>query len=146
MAPVTFLRGIYDHGGGNSFDAFAHHPYSFPESPLTIAPWNAFAQTRDLHDVMVQHGDGAKKVWGTEAGAGTGTDVKAVSAARQGELLREYYTGWNRDFRSFTGPLLWYSVRDSGTDPASIYENFGILRHDFRAKPARRVFISLLRG
>lgn len=146
MSPVSFLRGIYDNGGGHSFDAFAHHPYTFPESPLTVAPWNAFAQTRDLHDVMVEHGDGAKKVWGTEAGAGTGTDSKAVTAARQGQLLWEYYTGWNRDFRSFTGPLLWYSVRDSGTDPASIYENFGILTHDFRAKPARRVLIALLRG
>lgn len=146
MAPVTFLRGIYDHGGGHSFDAFAHHPYSFPESPLTVAPWNAFAQTRDLHNVMVQHGDGAKKVWGTEAGAGTGTDPKAVTALRQAQLLREYYTAWNTDFRSFTGPLLWFSVRDSGTDPTSIYDNFGILRHDFSAKPARTVLVTLLRS
>jgi len=95
---------------------------------------------------MVEHGDGAKKVWGTEAGAGTGTDAKAVTATRQSQLLREYYTGWNRDFASFTGPLLWYTVRDSGTDPASIYDNFGILRHDFRAKPARDVFVSMLRA
>ncbi len=146
VAPVTFLRGIYANGGGNSFDAFAHHPYSFPESPLTVAPWNAFGQTRDLHDVMVENGDSAKKVWGTEAGAGTGTDAKAVSATRQSQLLREYYTGWNHEFRSFTGPLLWFTVRDEGTDPASLYENFGILRHDFRAKPARDVFVSMLRA
>ncbi|MEP6623986.1 MAG: hypothetical protein ABJC79_06065 [Acidimicrobiia bacterium] len=146
VAPVTFLRGIYANGGGNSFDAFAHHPYSFPESPLTAAPWNAFGQTRDLHDVMTAHGDSAKKVWGTEAGAGTGTDSKSVSASRQSQLLREYYSGWNGEFRSFTGPLLWFTVRDSGTDPASIYENFGILRHDFRAKPARDVFVSMLKA
>lgn len=146
MAPVTFLRSLYDHGAGHSFDAFAHHPYTFPESPLTVAPWNAFQQTRALHDVMVQHGDANKKVWGTEAGAGTGTDSKAVAPLRQAQLLREYYTSWNSDFRSFTGPLLWFSVRDSGTDPSSVYENFGILRHDFRAKPARNVLVTLLRG
>jgi hypothetical protein len=144
VAPVTFLQGIYANGGGNFFDAFAHHPYSFPDSPLTVAPWNAFSQTRDLHDVMVQHGDGAKKVWGTDAGAGTGTDPKAVTEDRQSELLRDYYTGWNRDFASFTGPLLWYTVRDTGTDPANLYDNFGILRYDFSAKPARDVFVSML--
>ena len=146
MAPVTFLRGIYDHGGGHSFDAFAHHPYSFPESPLTVAPWNAFGQTRDLHNVMAQHGDGAKKVWGTEAGAGTGTSSKAVTALRQAQLLRDYYTGWNTDFASFTGPLLWFSVRDAGTNPADVYDNFGILRRNFSAKPARTVLVTLLRS
>ena len=146
MAPVTFLRSLYDLGAGHSFDAFAHHPYTFPESPLTVAPWNAFQQTRALYDVMVQHGDANKKVWGTEAGAGTGPDSKAVSPLRQAQLLSEYYSGWNTDFRSFTGPLLWFSVRDSGTDPSSVYDNFGILSHDFRAKPARDVLVTLLRG
>ncbi len=146
MAPVTFLRGIYANGGGRSFDAFAHHPYTFPHSPLIAAPWNAFTQTRDLHAVMTEHGDARKKVWGTEAGAGTGTDPKAVDPLRQAQLLRDYYTGWNGEFRSFTGPLLWFSVRDRSTNPASIYENFGIFRHDFRPKPARNVLVALLRG
>ena len=144
VAPVTFLRGIYEHGGKGSFDAFAHHPYTFPYSPLDEAPWNAYTQTRDLHRVMVEHGDGAKKIWATEAGAGTGTNAKAVTASRQAQILRDYITGWNGEFRSFTGPLLWFSVRDAGTDPASVYDNFGILRHDFQPKPARSVLIALL--
>ena len=146
MAPVTFLRAIYAHGGGGSFDAFSHHPYTFPDSPLDDAPWNAFTQTRALHDVMVQHGDGEKLIWGTEAGAGTGTDPKAVSATRQAQLLREYYTGWNGSYRNFTGPLLWFSVRDSSPDAARIYDNFGVLRHDFTSKPARSVLMAVLRG
>lgn len=145
MAPVSFLRGIYANGGQGFFDAFSHHPYTFPYSPRDEAPWNAFTQTRDLHDVMVQHGDGSKKIWATEAGAGTGTHAKAVSASRQAEILRDYTTLWNGSFRQFTGPLLWFSVRDSGTDLGSVYDNFGILRHDFRAKPARAALISILR-
>ncbi len=144
VAPVTFLRGIYANGGKGSFDAFAHHPYTFPYSPLDEAPWNAFTQTRDLHAVMVEHGDGAKKIWGTEAGAGTGTNAKAVTANRQAQILRDYVTEWNGGFRSFTGPLLWFSVRDAGTDPASVYDNFGVLRNDFRPKPARSVLFALL--
>ena len=146
VAPVTFLRGIYANGGGGYFDAFSHHPYTFPYSPLDEAPWNAFTQTKVLHQEMVEHGDGAKKIWATEAGAGTGTDAKAVSATRQAQLLRDYYTEWNGGYRDFTGPLLWFTVRDSGTNPASVYENFGILSHDFRAKPARAVLVALLRA
>ncbi len=146
MSPVTFLRGIYANGGGGSFDAFSHHPYTFPDSPLDPAPWNAFTQTQSLHDVMTARGDGAKKIWATESGAGTGTDPKAVSATRQAQLLHDYYTGWNGEYRSFTGPLLWFSVRDSGTDPADIYANFGVLRHDFTAKPARATLVALLHG
>ena len=34
MSPVTFLRSIYANGGKGFFDAFGHHPYSFPCSPL----------------------------------------------------------------------------------------------------------------
>ncbi len=144
VAPVTFLRGIYANGGGQSFDALSHHPYSFPDSPLDGAPWNAFTQTKALHDVLVEHGHGDRKVWGTESGAATGTGDKAVSDARQADLLRDYYTGWNGAYRSFTGPLLWFSVRDASTDPSSIYENFGVLRHDFSPKPARSALVALL--
>jgi hypothetical protein len=144
VAPTTFLLGIYASGGGGYFDAFSHHPYSFPESPLIEAPWNAFTQTRSLHDIMTLYGDSSKKVWGTESGAGTGSDAKAVTETRQAELLNDYYTGWNGQFRDFTGPLLWFTVRDAGTDPASIYDNFGILRHDFTPKPAHDTLVALL--
>ncbi|MGZ4794611.1 MAG: hypothetical protein ACXVLO_01615 [Acidimicrobiia bacterium] len=146
VAPVTFLRGIYANGGGGSFDAFSHHPYTFPDSPLVDAPWNAFTQTAELHQVMVEHGDGAKKIWGTESGAATGTDPKAVSNNRQAQLLQDYFTGWNGWYRSFTGPLLWYSVRDESPDPADLFGNCGILTNDFRAKPARTTLRSVLHG
>ena len=146
MAPVTFLNGIYANGGGGSFDAFSHHPYTYPDSPLVDAPWTAFTQTARLHQVMVAHGDGAKKIWGTESGAGTGTGSKSVSATRQAELLRDYYTGWNTWYRSFTGPLLWFTVRDASSNPTAVTDNFGIVRRDFQPKPARSTLIAVLRG
>jgi hypothetical protein len=146
MAPVTFLQGIYAQGGGGSFDAFSHHPYTYPSSPLVDAPWNAFTQTARLHQVMVDHGDGAKKIWGTESGAGTGTGSKSVTATRQAQLLHDYYSGWNSWYRGFTGPLLWFTVRDASSDTTNVTDNFGILHRDFRAKPSRATFISVLRG
>lgn len=146
VAPVTFLQGIYAYGGGGSFDAFSHHPYTYPDSPLVDAPWNAFTQTARIHQVMVDHGDGAKKVWGTESGAGTGTAPKSVTAARQAQLLHDYYAGWNSWYRGFTGPLLWFTVRDASADTNNVTDNFGILRRDFRAKPAHDTFVAVLGG
>jgi hypothetical protein len=146
VAPATFLQGIYAWGGGGSFDAFSHHPYTFPDSPFVDASWNAFAQTGALHQVMVEHGDGAKKIWGTESGAGTGRGAKSVSATRQAELVHDYYTGWNTFYRSFTGPLLWFTVRDASWNQNEVTDNFGIVRHDFGAKPARDAFVSMING
>jgi hypothetical protein len=146
VAPATFLRGIYANGGRGSFDAFSHHPYTYPDSPLVDAPWNAFTQTAILHQVMVDHGDGAKKIWGTESGAGTGSGSKSVTAARQAQLLHDYYAGWNTWYRSFTGPLLWFTVRDASSDTTNVTDNFGILRRDFRAKPARAALVTVLSG
>jgi len=146
VAPASFLRGIYFAGGRGSFDAFSHHPYTYPDSPLVVAPWSAFAQTAQIHQVMVDNGDGAKKIWGTESGAGTGTAPKSVSATRQAELLHDYYTGWNTRYRSFTGPLLWFTVRDASADPNTVTDNFGVLRRDFRAKPSRAALVTVLSG
>ncbi|MGZ4691200.1 MAG: hypothetical protein ACXVKA_08600 [Acidimicrobiia bacterium] len=154
MSPVTFLRGIYANGGQGFFDAFGHHPYSFPCSPLQSAPWNAFTQTQYLHDVMVQNGDGAKKIWATESGAPTATNVGpcaagpnvSVTEATQAQYVADYFKGWTQDFGSFTGPLIWFQIRDNGTDPAYFDDHFGLVRRDFSEKPAYQTFKKLLAG
>ncbi len=155
VAPIRFLREIYADGGKGFFDAFAHHPYSFPCSPLIRASWNSFSQTRDLHTVMAQNGDGGKKIWGTEAGAPTGADVgtctpgnvgMSVSEATQSQYLADYFKGWYGDYASFTGPLFWFQIRDNGTDPNNYDDHYGLLRWDFSAKPAYRTLQRLVRG
>jgi hypothetical protein len=153
MSPMTFLRRIYANGGKGYFDAFAHHPYSFPCSPLQAASWNAFTQTKDLHVIMEQNGDGAKKVWGTEAGAPTASNVgpcgsigTSVTEAQQAQFVADYFTGWDKDFASFTGPLIWYQIRDNGTDPGNFDDHLGLLRRDWSEKPAYRTFKRLILG
>jgi polysaccharide biosynthesis protein PslG len=144
MKPVTFLRGIYANGGKGFFDAFGHHPYSFPCSPLVNADWNAFTQTQYLHNIMVQNGDGAKKIWGTESGAPTGSNVGpctdgpnvSVTEATQAQFVDEYIKGWTQDFGKFTGPLIWFQIRDNGTNRAFWEHNLGLVRRDFSPKPA----------
>ncbi len=135
-SPVTWLRALYANGAGGSFDAVGHHPYMFPTNPLEAHPWNAFTQTQYLYDVMVSHGDASKQVWGTEMGAPTGTASDALSESKQAQWVSDYYLGWNTTFRAFTGPLVWYQVRDSGTNLADKWQNLGLLHRNRVAKPA----------
>ena len=142
--PSTWLQMLYQRGAGGFFDGVAHHPYSFPTDPLEAHEWNAFTQTQTIHDVMVAHGDGAKKVWGTEAGAPTGTAVRTVTEAQQAQIVRDYYTGWNTTFRSFTGPLVMFRLRDSSTDLSNLSDNFGLQHRDRSPKPAYAAFQAMM--
>ncbi len=134
--PATWLRALYDRGARGNFDAVGHHPYSFPTNPLDAQHWNAFTQTRALHDLMVQHGDGAKKIWATEMGAATGTAAGVLTEAQQAQWIRDYYFGWNTEFADFTGPMFVMGVRDRTPNRGAKWENLGLLRFDRSAKPA----------
>ncbi|HEV3451464.1 MAG TPA: cellulase family glycosylhydrolase [Acidimicrobiia bacterium] len=141
-APAAWLQAIYADGGGGAFDAVAHHPYTgMPYGPSTVASWNAFQQTVDVHNVMVNNGDAGKLVWGTEAGAWTGTSANAVSEATQAQFVTEYLQGWS-NWASFTGPFFYYGLRDQGTDLTNREDNFGLLHNDGSPKPAMATFTS----
>ena len=144
VAPITFLQQMYANGARGSFDAVGMHPYSYPAMPMdpTTAHWNTFYRLPLVYDVMVQNGDGAKKIWSTEFGAPTGTSASAVSETTQSAIISEAYTAitaW-----PWAGPLLTYSNRDSGTDPADREQNFGLRRFDFTPKPALGAFTNAL--
>ncbi|MFM7616623.1 MAG: hypothetical protein ACKO72_04065 [Actinomycetes bacterium] len=137
IAPTTFLQGIYARGGRGSFDAVGHHPYSFPYDPSGGQSWNAFTQTGYLYQIMTANGDGAKKVWGTEAGAPTGSDPgRSVSESTQASFVTSYYRSWTTTFGAFTGPLFWHMHRDSGSNLSYYDDNFGLLRRNWTMKPA----------
>ncbi len=145
--PATWLEKLYARGAGGSFDGVAHHPYAYPFSPLTDKEWNAYKQTEFLHLIMAAHGDGAKKVWGTEMGAPTGTSSKALSESGQANQVRDYFQGWwNGRWRSFTGPLVWFTLRDTGSNPADVSENFGLQRRDRSPKASWGMFQQVMRA
>ncbi|MDQ1403725.1 MAG: polysaccharide biosynthesis protein PslG [Actinomycetota bacterium] len=144
ISPLTFLTRIYAAGVQSSFDAVAIHPYSYPALPMdpSTASWNTFYRMPQLHDLMVAHGDGAKKIWGTEFGAPTGTNAVAVSETKQAQVAHDGYdaiTKW-----SWAGPLFWYSHRDAGTNPLDVEQNFGLIRQNFTPKPALATFTAAM--
>ncbi|MBM3674599.1 MAG: beta-xylosidase [Actinobacteria bacterium] len=142
LSPLTFLRRVYDAGAGPAFDAVAHHPYQYPNHPLSPEDTNAFRQTERLHLLMAERGDGDKRIWGTEVGAPT-RGSGAVSEHDQAEWLRAYYDLWDR--WKFTGPLLWFSARDKSAG-RDVEDAYGLVRHDRTPKPALEAFVAMVEG
>lgn len=69
-----YLEDIYTHGGGDSFDAVAIHPYGTP------LHWKAI---HDTYRVLVRHGDGHKKLWLNEYGWSTTDEAEKARQLRQ---------------------------------------------------------------
>jgi hypothetical protein len=144
IKPYTFLADIYAAGAHGYFDAFGHHPESFPHPSSYDADWNAFQQTKDIYALMVAHGDGNKKIWGTELAFPTGTSTKAVSESAQGLLFAESLRLWNA--WSFTGPVFIYSERDVADDLAVQWDNYGVTHYDGSHKAGWGVIQQTLRA
>jgi hypothetical protein len=144
VSPANWLSGLYAHGAKDSFDAISHHPYAgLPYGLATVAPWNPFQQTLELRHLMVAHADGAKKIWGTEAGAYTGKAVGAVDRTTQARFITDYLRLW-KSWSSFTGPLFIYELRDAGTNRANREDNWGLLTANGTPKPAWHAFTAAL--
>lgn len=139
IAPVTFLAGLYRGGYNRFFDAFAIHPYSYPELPDApdTSHWNTAQKMTSMRAEMARGGDEDKSIWITEFGAPTGTGDDAVTDPVQARTI-EIMLGWARDTPWIAAAFV-YSIRDSGIDVAEIEQNFGLLRHDFSAKPSFEV-------
>jgi polysaccharide biosynthesis protein PslG len=140
----TFLTRVYAAGGGRAFDAVGLHPYSFPRLPTYPADYNTFLITPALYQVMVDHGDAAKRIWGTEIGAPTQGGSGAVTEAVQAQIVAQAYQQWTA--WSFTGPLIWFSFEDAGFDSANRDEHFGLIDAQGRRKPGFDVFVAVVRG
>lgn len=134
LSQTTFLTGLYRNGSARAADAIAVHPYSFPALPTDTDVVGGFADLPTLHALTEREGDPGKKIWVTEFGAPTGTAPEAMSDRDQATSLldaRRLAEGWD-----WVGPLIYYELRDSGTDPADLEDNFGVVRADLSLKDA----------
>ena len=133
MSPFHFLHAMYASGAHGFFDAMGSHPYGLP-GPTVVNAANAFGQTPALHREMSAHGDGHRLIWGTEAGAYTGSADGAVSEPVQAQYVVDYVTLWHA--WPYTGPLFIYALRDRSRNAAESEDNFGVLRVDYSHKDA----------
>ena len=148
--PNDWVAAMYEKGLKGNFDAISVHPYTDPDVPgedttaanvwrQVFGPWSD--RNPSVRDLMVQHGDGDKKVWITEFAAPTGGDLgRPVDEPRQAEILRAAIALSQR--HDWIGGFLWYSLRDA--DDGS--EQFGLLRADWSPKPALAHFAEAARA
>jgi len=95
ISQIDFFTGIYAHGGKDYFDAASNHPYCWPLAPGLVNPYNWFLKTQDFRTVMLNNGDGSKKIWGTEMGWPTHQGQNGITEAQQAQYLTDAYQIWN---------------------------------------------------
>lgn len=136
ISPVTYLQRMYAAGAKSSFDAFSIHPYSWPALPSDASTknWNTFYRIRLMRDTMVQNGDSGKKVWATEFGAPTGSAPTSVSPQLQADIIADGFA--QAKSLGYIEHVFVYSMRDRGTNPSDIEQNFGLVTVDYTPKPA----------
>lgn len=156
MSPLTFIKGLYDHGAGDSFDAVGMHPYSSPEllsAEGAAATSNSNRAIKDVTELMSSHGQSGKRIWFTEFGASTsapGASAPELSGQQVGVTLdrqAEILTDGINYVRSLPngGPIFLFDHRDIETGSRNVEFNYGLLRSDFTAKPSLAAVQALLR-
>ena len=134
---VSFLQDMYADGAKGYFDAVGDHPYSYPALPDTYEAWSGWSQMdatpASLESTMAANGDGSKPIWITEVGAPTGGPDSVGTAAQAQELTQAID---NAKSSSWIGALYMYTYEDSGGNPGTDEDWFGLLNADGSAKPA----------
>ncbi len=125
---LDFLQGMYAAGAQPYFDALAIKPYGFwsgPDAPANPDETN-FARAALHHDIMCEHGDGAKGIWAVEFGWNAlppdwrglpspwGTDAAEKQEDRSLEAVRRARREW-----PWMGPMVWavYEPQAAADDP-----------------------------
>jgi polysaccharide biosynthesis protein PslG len=157
--PATdFVRLMYANGAKGYFDAISIHPYTWCSLPDNRSPGGSWELLSTIHQIMVRHGDGKKRIWITEYGAptdgrGSEADVGAsttaatvdyVSELMQAMMAREAIALY--ETYTWVGPFFWYSYEDEGVSTADREDFFGLVSFDGRRKPAYYALQSLVVG
>lgn len=134
---LRWYAELYRAGAQPFFDAVATHPYTrdLPSARDGSAYW--WEQSAAVHRLLAENGDGAKAVWMTEFGLPTG-GPDGGSEAKQAAIVADAFR--LHAAMPWAGPLFLYEYRDSGTDPATSENFYGLLRADGSRKPAYEAF------
>jgi len=139
-----FVEGLYTQGAGDSFDAVGVHtdtacginaPDVFYNENGRIGRFT-FLGFREVHSVMVAHGDGSKPItmsemgWSTttlrcERGRWAGMKDAGVSEANQAAFLTQAYHCLAGYPYMQTG--IWFSTRDAGATESEV-NRYGLIR------------------
>lgn len=158
-----FLEQLYANGIKGHMDAVGVHTdtacllrepeFYYREESGRVGRFS-FTGYREVHQTMVNHGDGHKQVWMTEMGWSTtpgictiGTDAGkkpgGVSAAQQAEFLKRAYACLQSD--PYVGMAVWFSLQDY-SESEQYDHRLGLIDFDGTRKPAFGAFQTLWTG
>jgi polysaccharide biosynthesis protein PslG len=139
-----WIGELYAKGAKSSFDVLATHPYQGkadepPEHPDDGHRW-WFTHLPAVRDVMLEYGDGAKKVWLTEFGwsshpnqGGEAAWQLGVTEQQQADYLVRAIRYARANYPYVTN-MLWYQARDEAGNRHD--DHFGLFYPDLGVKPA----------
>jgi hypothetical protein len=142
VSPAQFVRGTYAAGAKNYFDAVAYHPYNYTQkfSEGGSYPLSAINEVAAIHQVMVDNGDGGKKIWATEYGEPTSATDEAGQAAYITDMLTKWRT------LPYAGPAFIYTTRDRNTGSPNDADTLGVYRSDWTPKLAQQAVKAAAQG
>lgn len=127
---TAFIKMVMDKGG--KFDALTIHPYR--GALLDLRYIEELQNTRKLVD--------GRDVWITEIGFPSQL-ITGYSERRQASLAARVYLASTAS--GAVRNIAWYDFRNDGPDPFEGEQNFGLVRSDFRLKPAYRAVATVCR-
>jgi PKD repeat protein len=132
-SPDQFLQVVYDRGGGAYFDVVGSHPYTQPSEGT-----DKLAEKLDALRIIVDNNsDDQKPIWLTEYGTAVAPE-KGISGEVQGKWMTQSLDALS--FREQASVVFWYNFRDNGNDPNDPLQNFGLVRWDYKTKPAYQAY------
>ncbi|RRR70396.1 MAG: glycosyl hydrolase [Candidatus Viridilinea halotolerans] len=135
---TTFLRGVAEYGGWNSFDILAIHPYVNPYSP---EHGNLAAAADGVRALMSRYGQ--KPIWATEVGwaSGPGDRDTGQTANEQNQadyLVRANLMLWEAGIEK----IFWYTFKDDPSNPYGLVR-LGSGRTDYARQHLKPAFFAL---
>jgi len=156
----AYLSQLYADGARGSFDAVGVHtdtacnitsPYDFEydNGTQTINQY-FFLGFISIHGAMVSAGDGGLPIYMTElgwsstsaecqTGAWAGQKLAGVTPAQQATFLAQAYHCLAQPQFSYVKAAMWFELFNGGTSTDPL-DNFGLLDHNYVAKPAFSAF------
>jgi sugar phosphate isomerase/epimerase len=136
---LTFLEQTLAAGAAAGADAIGVHPYR-REGPET-----ASGDLAGMRAVVSASKAAGVPIWDTEWGYSSqwfgGGHEPAARMVQAQRVSRELLTAWALGF-----PLVvYYDIRDDGSDPTNAEHNFGLLQVDYAEKPAMKAVRALTR-
>jgi hypothetical protein len=125
--PYTYVSAMYSAGAHGYFDALNDHAYTGAETPLqTSDPTNPWSYLPQIHQTMVDNGDGNKPIWITEFGCPTGSANDGFPVICTEDQLATQITDAYQQVKSmsYIGPLFIYDWQD-GIDDFGLYNSDG---------------------